>query len=665
MADQVTVFDAWNQDITRTIDPWDTWEKILQKKGFPGGLITFLQTSSDFEGCGFPTPTTIQAYAWPILQNGQDLVGIAKTGSGKTLAFLLPGFIKLRRMKRKGEIDTSRGPALLALTPTRELCYQIFSDTEKFGKPVEITAACAYGGAPKRDQEWKFKQGPDCVIATPGRLNDFINNGSIFMDQVHYAVLDEADRMLDMGFEPQIRQIMERVPRNRQTAMFTATWPRECVKLAESYVKDPQRVQIGGDDITTNTDIRQHIEVCQNEQDKMNNLRRILGYLKNGNCLIFSNTKKKCRDLGWELNRDRRLNLHAVELHGDLDQRQRDESLNKFRRGEARILVATDVAARGLDIRNITMVINYEAPNNCAEDYVHRIGRTGRAGDTGDAYTFLMSWGEDKKAAAILNVMEKANQPVPQALKSLCGIRSTPAPLARREIQANGSGNRDNGNTWERNTGSSPSWRKGGSAATPSAPLTQRGPPKAPPKAPGKVGAYAIPTRSAGTAQVPSRYGRSAPPASQEPDLEEEEEEEDLRNFGAAPPLASAKARGPSRAPWPAPSAASINEEQMEDDILPEDELLENDAAEEGAEEWDQEQYQEQEQEQFQEQEEYFEEDPDAPVEGEIEDNNSSYGLPSRKREAPDDFGSGGPSKRISLADGSDSLDAWSLIGRS
>eukprot|EP00444_Apocalathium_aciculiferum_P028529 CAMPEP_0183442212 /NCGR_PEP_ID=MMETSP0370-20130417/87457_1 /TAXON_ID=268820 /ORGANISM="Peridinium aciculiferum, Strain PAER-2" /LENGTH=691 /DNA_ID=CAMNT_0025631757 /DNA_START=80 /DNA_END=2159 /DNA_ORIENTATION=- len=423
-ADEVKVWDAWDKEITGETEPWDEWEKVKAVKGFPGGLIAFLQTSVDSDGCGFTYPSSVQSYAWPILQSGKDLVGVAKTGSGKTLAFLLPGFIKIRKLKKAGEVDTAKGPALLCMTPTRELCFQIFSDAEKFGKPVQITAACAYGGAKKSEQEWKIKEGPDCLIATPGRLNDFCNNWVVDCSQVRYCVLDEADRMLDMGFEPQIKEILDRVPAERQMSMFTATWPKECRELARKYIKDPVQIQIGSANITANTNITQKIEVCNGDEEKRTVLKRILkGLADGGNCLVFSNTKKNCSALAWELNEDKALGLWTKEIHGDLDQSQRDASLNAFRSGEARVLCATDVAARGLDIRNITVVVNYDCPKN-AEDYVHRIGRTGRASDRGEAYTLLGNWGVQKEASFIIEVMEQGSQEVPSVLRDLADGKS-------------------------------------------------------------------------------------------------------------------------------------------------------------------------------------------------------------------------------------------------
>lgn len=426
--EEVQIWDKENKAITGTIEPWDTWDKVRAVKGFPGGLIAFLQTSPDSDGCGYPFPTIVQAYAWPILQSGKDLVGVAKTGSGKTLAFLLPGFVKLRKLKKNLEVDTTKGPALLALTPTRELCHQIFSDTEKFGRPVSITAACCYGGANKREQEWALKQGPDCLIATPGRLNDLINNWTVDLTQVRYFVLDEADRMLDMGFVDAVKTILEKVPaETRQTSMFTATWPSQCKQLAETYIKDPIQIQLGTGEITTNANIKQHVEVLENEDAKKVSLRRIIAELPAGdNVLVFSNSKKKCKDLAYELKAE---GVAVVELHGDLDQRARDDSLNRLRSGDARVMVATDLASRGLDVRNIAVVVNFDCPNS-PEDYVHRIGRTGRANDSGNAYTFVLSYKEEEKAAHIVSIMEKAGVTVPDDLRA---IAATAAPEAGKD----------------------------------------------------------------------------------------------------------------------------------------------------------------------------------------------------------------------------------------
>ncbi|CAJ1329617.1 unnamed protein product, partial [Effrenium voratum] len=400
-----------------------------------------------------------EAYSWPVLQSGKDLVGVAKTGSGKTLAFLLPGFVKLRKLKKSQEVDTKRGPALLCITPTRELCHQIFEDTEKFGQPVQITAACAYGGANRRDQEWAIQQGPDCLIATPGRLNDFVQKKQIWLDQVRFAIIDEADRMLDMGFEPQIKQILDEVPwSERQTCMFTATWPQECRKLAETYIRDPVQIQIGSGDITTNKNITQHVKMVDGEGDKIGVLKEILkGLPEGGNCLVFCNSKKKCGNVCWDLEGDTELGMKAIELHGDLDQKQRDKALYSFKSGEVRVLVATDLASRGLDVRNIAVVVNFDAPRT-AEDYVHRIGRTGRAEDSGEAYTLLMKWGNESEAKHIASIMRKADKAVPDEVQEL-------EKQGGDDWKKDDSWGKDDNKSWDKNEksndwGKSDSWSK-------------------------------------------------------------------------------------------------------------------------------------------------------------------------------------------------------------
>jgi len=452
MAETVKVWDAHGCEMSlEEVHSWNSWSKCREDRRFPKGLVEFLEHK---EGCAFPAPTNVQAYSWPVLIQGQDLISIAKTGSGKTLAFLLPGFMWLKKNKKStSPVDCNVGPAILVMTPTRELCFQIFSDAQKFGEPVQISAACAYGGAPKKDQEWKLKEGPETLIATPGRLNDFINNGVVSLEMCRYTVLDEADRMLDMGFEPQIKEILAKVPNGRQTAMFTATWSKECRKIADAYIHNPVHIQIGADEMSANADITQHIEITNSDAERMAALKRILeGLGDSGNVLIFCNTKKKCRELSWELDNQFKA-LKAVELHGDLEQWQRDESLNKFRSGDVRILAATDVAARGLDIRNVSVVVNFDAPNN-AEDYVHRIGRTGRAGDAGDAHTFLSGWGDEKKAGDIYKIMEKSCQAIPKALEDLVNGGSRESTVTAENASWGGAAEAqaaDNGGgTWDK-----------------------------------------------------------------------------------------------------------------------------------------------------------------------------------------------------------------------
>mmetsp|Transcript_44175 Transcript_44175/g.122316 ORF Transcript_44175/g.122316 Transcript_44175/m.122316 type:complete len:639 (-) Transcript_44175:74-1990(-) len=409
MTDEIRIWDSRGQEVnSEDAEKWDSWELCAAAPGFPKGLVQFLKDKE--RGCAFPAPTSIQSYSWPALVTGKDFIGVAKTGSGKTLAFLLPGFMWLKRNRKSTDpVDTNVGPAILALTPTRELCYQIYSDAEKFGTPVKISAACAYGGAPKWEQEQKLRESPDTLIATPGRLADFLRNRSVSLDMCRYVVLDEADRMLDMGFDPQVKEILDWCPRERQMSMFTATWAKEVRALANKYINNPVHVQVGSSDIAANKDVTQHIRIVNSDADKKAELTRVLDNCY-GACLVFCNTKKKVRDLAWDLH------PKAVELHGDLQQKQRDESMAKFKNGTAQVLIATDVASRGLDMRAVSVVVNYDAPNNCSEDYVHRIGRTGRAGDKGDAYTFL-TWGEETKASTILGIMEAGGVVPPEELR--------------------------------------------------------------------------------------------------------------------------------------------------------------------------------------------------------------------------------------------------------
>lgn len=227
--------------------------------------------------------------------------------------------------------------------------------------------------------------------------------------------------MLDMGFEPQIKQILDRVPWERQTSLFTATWNKEVREIADKYIRDPVVVQIGDDQMTANADITQHIMACKDKDQKKEELDRILEELgEEGNCLVFCNTKRQCRDLCWEFSSG---DLKAVELHGDLSQSARDESLNSFKEGEARILIATDLAARGLDIRNCTKVVNWDVPKS-QEDYIHRIGRTGRAGDKGDSYTFFNEWGQQKEAENVKACMTQVGQEIPSVLEDLVAGRT-------------------------------------------------------------------------------------------------------------------------------------------------------------------------------------------------------------------------------------------------
>lgn len=370
--------------------------------GFPKPIMATLFS------LGFAAPTPIQAYCWPVAGGGRDVVGIAKTGSGKTLAFLLPPFTTFLGSR------PGYGPNMLVMTPTRELACQIQLEAERFGKRVGIYSVCVYGGAPRGPQLRELRAGAHLVVGTPGRLNDYLEGGELTLENCKNLVLDEADRMLDMGFEPQIRTLIKAIPRDRQTMMFSATWPREVRNLVQDYLHRPVYIQIGSHEATANKDITQEVVICSGQREKSENLLEILTIDRAERVIVFTNTKKLCESLASELWSSR---IHCVTIHGDKEQRDRDQALHSFKTGRTPVMLATDVAARGLDIKGVKLVVNYDvAP--CPDDHIHRIGRTGRAGVPGRAVTFL-DHRESKEAREVMRSMEKAGQRVPENLREL------------------------------------------------------------------------------------------------------------------------------------------------------------------------------------------------------------------------------------------------------
>ncbi|KAG2714578.1 hypothetical protein I3760_03G033600 [Carya illinoinensis] len=401
----------------------------FEATGFPSEILR------EVHNAGFSAPTPIQAQSWPIALQSSDIVAIAKTGSGKTLGYLIPGFIHLKRCRNNPQL----GPTVLVLSPTRELATQIQDGAVKFGKSSRILCTCLYGGAPKGPQLRDIERGSDIVVATPGRLNDILEMKRISLHQVSYLVLDEADRMLDMGFEPQIRQIVKEVPHRRQTLMYTATWPKEVRKIAADLLVNPVQVNIGNvDELVANKSITQHVEVLA-PMEKHRRLEQILRSQEPGSkIIIFCSTKKMCDQLARNLTRQ----FGAAAIHGDKSQGERDHVLSQFRNGRSPILVATDVAARGLDVKDIRAVINYDFPTG-VEDYVHRIGRTGRAGATGLAFTFFGDQ-DAKYASDLIKVLEGANQRVPPEIRELAS-RGGGIGRSRRWGSGSGFGGRDGG----------------------------------------------------------------------------------------------------------------------------------------------------------------------------------------------------------------------------
>merc|ERR1712072_579924 len=371
----------------------------------------------EIEKQGYSKPTAIQAQAWPIAMSGRDLVGVAATGSGKTLAYTLPGIVHINHQQPMQRGD---GPIVVVLAPTRELAQQIAEVATQFGKSTHLRNVCVYGGTPRYHQMRQLQQSPQILIATPGRLLDFLEGGQTWVKRVTYLVLDEADRMLDMGFEPQIRKIIEQIRPDRQVLMWSATWPKEVRKLAEDFLQDYAQVNIGTTSLQANHNILQIVDVCQEyqkDQKLVQLLEEIMGEKEN-KTIIFFETKRKTDDITRKLRKD---GWPAMCIHGDKSQPEREWVLKEFRSGKAPILLATDVASRGIDIPDISFVVNYDFPHSC-EDYIHRIGRTARASRTGTAYTFFTS-GNGKHASELIAVMEEAGQTVPPKLMELGGSR--------------------------------------------------------------------------------------------------------------------------------------------------------------------------------------------------------------------------------------------------
>mmetsp|Transcript_28206 Transcript_28206/g.46765 ORF Transcript_28206/g.46765 Transcript_28206/m.46765 type:complete len:366 (-) Transcript_28206:263-1360(-) len=314
------------------------------------------------------------------------------------------------------------GPIVLVLAPTRELAVQIKEECDKFGKSSEIKNTVVYGGVPKNRQIRDLQSGVEIVIATPGRLIDHLDAGNTNLKRVTYLVLDEADRMLDMGFEPQLRKIVSQIRPDRQVLMWSATWPKEIQNLAHDYLDDFYQVTVGSLDLTANKDVTQIIEVCT-DQDKY---RSLLHHLK-GNLtekdrvLVFVETKKGCDMLTRSLRMD---GFQARAMHGDKSQEERDWVLREFKGCQSTLLVATDVAARGLDVDDIRMVVNFDMPTNL-EDWVHRVGRTGRAGKKGTAISFFVAEKNGRMAKDLIDILKRTNQNIPPELAALAAFSSS------------------------------------------------------------------------------------------------------------------------------------------------------------------------------------------------------------------------------------------------
>jgi ATP-dependent RNA helicase DBP3 len=366
----------------------------------------------------FSQPSPIQSQTFPICLSGEDMVGIAATGSGKTLAFGLPALVHVLAQQ---STPPARAPRVLILSPTRELALQTAGVMKDSGLKCGVKAACVYGGANKKRQlgELLSDGGSRVVVATPGRLQDFVQSEELRMDYVTYLVIDEADRMLDLGFEEAMRDIIGRIRSDRQTLMFSATWPTKIQSLASEFLAEPVHVRIGGtDELKAAHSVRQIVEVVQphEKESALDGLLQQYHAPQHARVLVFAlykkevaNLEKVMRKRGWD----------CKSIHGDMPQYERSATISAFKEGSQRLLIATDVAARGLDIPNVECVINYTFPLT-AEDYVHRIGRTGRAGAHGTAHT-LFTKNDKSHAGELRNLLRDAGEAVPDELEKFGG----------------------------------------------------------------------------------------------------------------------------------------------------------------------------------------------------------------------------------------------------
>jgi len=370
---------------------------------------------------GYDTPTAIQAQAIPPVLMMKDIIGIAQTGTGKTASFVLPMIDILAHGRRRALM-----PRSLILEPTRELAAQVAENFEKYGKNHDLKMALLIGGVQMNDQVKALRDGVDVLIATPGRLMDLFERGKILLTGCDLLVIDEADRMLDMGFIPDIETICSKLPANRQTLLFSATMPPVIKKLADKFLTNPKYIEVARP-ASSNLNIAQH-KVAVSSRGKRDVLRTLLKTDNVTTAIVFCNRKTTVRELAKSLKQS---GFSAGEIHGDMDQSSRIAELDRFKAGTINILVASDVAARGLDVKGVSHVFNYDTPWH-PDDYVHRIGRTGRAGATGRSFTFVTP--ED--AEAIDNVEKLTGGKIPVYAMDDAAKDEAPAPREERAARA-------------------------------------------------------------------------------------------------------------------------------------------------------------------------------------------------------------------------------------
>src|SRR5450755_152022 len=390
------------------------------------------------QASGYDTPTPIQEQAIPHALQGRDVLGIAQTGTGKTAAFVLPMLTMLEKGRAR-----ARMPRTLILEPTRELAAQVEESFEKYGKNHKLNVALIIGGVSFDDQDGKLMRGVDVLIATPGRLLDHSERGRLLMSGVELLVIDEADRMLDMGFIPDIERIGKLVPFTRQTLFFTATMPPEIQRIADNFLHNPVRVEVSKPATAATTINQLLVATGRDPADKRETLRRLIRSADGfKNAIVFCNRKREVAQLHRSLLQHK---FNAAALHGDLDQSARTAALESFRNGEVTVLVASDVAARGLDIPAVSHIFNFDVPHH-PDDYVHRIGRTGRAGLSGTAITIVAPI-DGKSVAAIERLI---GQTIPwMGEPAQAAARESRPPQGERSHSERSQGERNHGGRHE------------------------------------------------------------------------------------------------------------------------------------------------------------------------------------------------------------------------
>lgn len=394
------------------------------------GLDDVILKAVDEEG--YTQPTLIQEEAIPNVLNGRDVMAAAQTGTGKTASFTLPMLHRLLRHANSSTSPAKHPVRALILTPTRELAAQVDESARRYGKHLSLRVGCVYGGVPMNPQVAMLRSGVEILVATPGRLLDHVGTNNVRFQSVEFLVLDEADRMLDMGFLPDIKRIVDLIPSTRQTLLFSATYSEDIRRLAGDWLKNPVKVEVAPRNTVTET--IKHTVMHVTEQDKSRQLVTLLQEGTVSQALVFCNTKMGANRLTRQLQNKA---IDSEAIHSDRSQIERTAALDNFKEGKTKVLVATDIAARGLDIEQLPHVVNYDLPHN-SEDYVHRIGRTGRAGQKGEAISFCTP--EDKESVRAIEklINKKLEISAPTSTnRNTANTKRSPTSTQTRQSRSN------------------------------------------------------------------------------------------------------------------------------------------------------------------------------------------------------------------------------------